>query len=276
MCYCFYSRAAVDEVLEFRQLHYLISHLSSFASPRPSRRESERFDFERLNNMDKEVQSVHLDYKQVRDDAAREAAYPAPPSSSKKTVRPFQRDVTYQMDKYKRDKHLRERLGKEKRQEQQRVIKRDDGFQKAINARQSRAPRAARNTKVISTLFHAFRQSVAFGAEIPSGDERRTATELDFTPSGKPLQVLNITDVHVKTYMHPERPFTFQLDTDEGAHYILQVLSNAEASKWIDAIGRASKQAAQRRSTYVGMKPQVAEHLSTRPATATQDPTAGE
>jgi hypothetical protein len=107
---------------------------------------------------------------------------------------------------------------------------------------------------------------------------KRTAAELDFTPTGKPALVLSVVDARISHFMNYERSYTVQLDTEDGGHYLLQMTTKAEMKKWIRTIDHVSKTAAKRRLTYIGNspKPQLADHIHDRPTTASRDPTAGE
>jgi hypothetical protein len=200
-------------------------------------------------------------------------------SSARKAVRPFQKLCAMQLEKNKRDRYLRDRVSKEKKQEQ-RSEKRDDHINRGIRNSVVPTPRQHRNKKSMSSAFFQFMRPIssAFTSEyLEPGGLRRTPAELDFTPSGKPSLVLSVVDARVAQFINNERSFTFQLDTEDGGHYLLQALSKREMTKWLDTINRVSKMAAKRRLTYLGNpKPQLADHIHNNPATASQDPTAGE
>lgn len=203
-------------------------------------------------------------------------------ASAKKVARPFQRVVAAQIEKNRRDKNLRSRLQKEKLHEQTRNEKRDDLLNKAMRPRKpgTNVPKQHRNKKSMSAFLHFMRPiSSAFGAEIPHlPGVRKTPSELDFTPSGKPSLVLSLMDAQVAQFINNERSFTFQLDTEDGGHYLLQAMNKRDMQKWIDVINRCTKMAAKRRLTYLGNspKPQLSDHIHNHPATASRDPTAGE
>lgn len=106
---------------------------------------------------------------------------------------------------------------------------------------------------------------------------KRSASELDFTPSGKPSLVLSLIDARVAQFINTERSFTFQLDTEDGGHYLLQAMNKRDMMKWIDTVNRISNMAAKRRLTYLGNspKPQLSDHIHSHSATASRDPLAG-
>ncbi|KAK7029539.1 rho GTPase-activating protein [Paramarasmius palmivorus] len=264
-------------------------HLCNFISNAPSlmsRRFVQQSDinrrgFERLNNIEREIFSVHFDLRAIKDEAHRESSSASTNGSvsAKKPMRPFQRLVTMQLEKNRRDKSLRARLQKEKLQEQNRQEKRDELINKAMRGRRNSAvaQKQHRNKKSMSALFHFIRPiSSAFGSDTPHPPVlKRTVSELDFVPSGKPTLVLSLMDSRVAQFINNDRSFIFQLDTEDGGHYLLQALNKREMNKWIETITRISNIAAKRRLTYLGSpKPQVADHIQTQPSTATRDPRA--
>ncbi|KAJ4468415.1 hypothetical protein C8J55DRAFT_437773 [Lentinula edodes] len=267
-----------------------VCNLCNFISNAPSllsrrlahQNDINRRGFERLNNIEREIFSIQFDIRGIKDEAYREgAAANAPGTPSKKISRPFQRLVAIQMDKHRRDKNLRVRLQKEKTQEQFRNEKREEQLDKAMKGGRrptSVAQKQHRNKKSMSSLFSFMRPiSSAFGVDNSHSPVlKRTASELDFTPSGKPTLVLNLTDSSVNHFINNERSFTFRLDTEDGGHYLLQALSKRDMTKWIDTLARVSKIAAKRRLTYIGNspKPQIADHIHDQPVTATRDPKA--
>ncbi|KAF7977931.1 hypothetical protein HWV62_1997 [Athelia sp. TMB] len=245
-----------------------------------SRRAVDRRDFERLNNIEKEVGQIKFDQRGIRDEAHRESMQSTATgnSSARKAVRPFQKVIQMQQEKIKRDKFLRDRISKEKRNEQ-RTEKRDDGINKIVNPRQppTTPQRQHRNKKSMSSAFFQFMRPIssAFTSDTDFSLVKKTPAELDFSPSGKPMLVLNIVDAKVSHFINNERSFTFQLDTEDGGHYLLQALSRRDMTKWLDTIGRVAKTAAQRRLTYLGSpKPQLADHLHNQSLTVSRDPRA--
>ena len=245
-----------------------------------SRFEIDRRDFERLNNIEREVNILQFDIRGIKEEAHREgtSATVGGSSSGKKAVRPFQKVVLLQQEKNKRDKHIRDRISKEKRQEQQKNEKREE--QKHIQHRPSTsvsAQRAHRNKKSMSSAFFQFMRplSSAFTSEHDPTLVKKTPAELDFILSGKPILVLNVADAKVAQFINNERSFTFQLDTEDGGHYLLQAINRREMVKWLETINRVAKTTAKRRLTYTGtVKPQVSDHIH-NPTTASRDPKAG-
>lgn len=248
------------------------------------RHDVDRRDFERLNIIEREVNLLVFDPRGIREEAHREGmqATVSGSSSGRKAVRPFQKLVIMQQEKNKRDRHLRERVSREKKQEQQRNERREESISKHIQQRTPgvSAQRQHRNKKSMSSAFFQFMRPIssAFTSEYPDPSTvKRTPAELDFTPSGKPILVLNVVDAKVAQFINNERSFTFQLDTEDGGHYLLQALNRREMMKWLDAISRVAKSAAKRRLTYLGSpKPQLADHIHNNPTTASRDPRAGE
>ncbi|KXN93326.1 Rho GTPase-activating protein 12 [Leucoagaricus sp. SymC.cos] len=81
-------------------------------------------------------------------------------------------------------------------------------------------------------------------------------------------------EAKVSQFINNERSFTFQLDTEDGGHYILQAVNKKEMNKWLDTINRVTSTAAKRRLTYLGPKPQIRDHIHEQPIVASRDPRA--
>ncbi|KAF8161574.1 hypothetical protein B0H34DRAFT_701542 [Crassisporium funariophilum] len=267
-----------------RHLCNLITKSAALPSARKNAysEESNRCGFERLNNVEKEVLMLQFDHRGIKEEAAREAANPGMNGgpSSKKAIRPFHKVVAIQMEKNRRDKNLRIRLQREKLQEQTKNDRRDDILNRAMRPRKpiSNAQKQHRNKKSMSAFLNFMRPiSSAFGAEIPqTSGLKRSASELDFASTGKPSLVLSVMDAQVAQFLNNERSYTFQLDTEDGGHYLLQAMSKRDMNKWLDTISRVTKMAAKRRLTYLGNspKPQIADHIHHHPIVPSRDPKA--
>ncbi|OBZ69986.1 hypothetical protein A0H81_10131 [Grifola frondosa] len=265
-----------------RSLHSLVSSTSGPAGVRRhrQRREADRRDIERLNGLEKELSSVHFDLRSIREEAHREAAQ-ANTSLAKIRLRPFQTLVAIQQEKNRRDKSWRDRLSKEKRQEQLRNDKREEYLNKAMNPRRQNPvlPKQHRNKKSMSSAFFQFMRPIssAFSSDsLSTSTVKRTPAELDFTPTHKPSLVLTVVNARVAQFVNNERSFTFQLDTEDGGHYLLQALNKPDMKKWTETIERVSTMAAKRRLTYLGQnpQPQLSDHLMSRPSAPSRDPRA--
>jgi hypothetical protein len=213
-------------------------------------------------------------------------------SSSKKTIRPFYKTVAAQVEKNRRDKNLRSRLQREKVLEQSRNERRDDLLNRAMKGPRTKAPgtsavppKVHRNKKSMSAFLNFMRPiSSAFGAadiispSLSGSVAKKTPAELDFTPSGKPAFVLSILDARVAQFINNERSYMFQLETEDGGHYLLQAASRREMGRWLEVIAKVTQGVAQRRLTYLGSspKPQIADHIHDRVAAPSKDPMAGE
>ena len=242
----------------------------------------DRCDFERLNRIEQEVNAQKIDLRSLREDAMRESmsgSYSTTPS--KRTYRPFQKLVNAQQEKNKRDKYIRERLLKEKRLEQQRQERKEDSLNRAMDIRGHASGAHAnkhRSKRSMSALFSLMRPiSTAFSSDSYSVSHRRSPAELDFTPANKPALVLSLVDARVVAFINNERSFTFQLDTEDGGHYLLQATSKAEMNQWMSIISSTVKSHAQRRLTYLGdpSQLQMPDHLQTRLSPQSEDPNAG-
>lgn len=231
--------------------------------------------------IEREVLLLQFDYRGIREESTREALGMATPSSMKKIAKPFQKLVTFQVEKNRRDRNLRSRLQKEKLQELSRNDKREDMLNKAMRPKKQSsavAQKQHRNKKSMSAFLSFMRPiSSAFGADlsVSGGGGKKTLEELDFPTSGKPSLVLSIMDAKVAQFINNERSFTFQLDTEDGGHYILQAASKKEMNRWLEIINQVTSMAAKRRLTYLGPKPQIQDHIHEQPIVASRDPHAG-
>ncbi|KAF8179401.1 hypothetical protein K438DRAFT_1255719 [Mycena galopus ATCC 62051] len=235
--------------------------------------------FERLNNIEKEVWLLQFDHRGIKEEAHREGTSGpgSSPAAARRAVRPFQRTIALQVEKNRRDRTLRTRILKERVQEQTKNDKRDEVLNKAMR-KQPATPQQKhqRSKKSMSAFLHFMRPiSSAFTNEtVHAPAVKRTAEELDFVPAGKPSLVVSLVEARVAQFINNDRSFTFQLDTEDGGHYLLQALNKQEMRKWLDTIHRVTQTAAKRRLTYLGNpKPQLADHLHD-PVAASRDPLA--
>ncbi|KAJ7511353.1 rho GTPase activating protein 22 [Mycena galericulata] len=236
--------------------------------------------FERLNNIEKEVWQLQFDHRGIKDEAQREGAVGpgSSPAAARRAVRPFQKTIAAQVEKNRRDRTIRSRLHKERVQEQTKNEKREDLLNKAMR-KQPATPQQKhqRGKKSMSAFLHFMRPiSSAFGNETvhPPG-VKRTAEELDFVPTGKPALVVSLVEARVAHFINNDRSFVFQLDTEDGGHYVLQAVNKREMTRWIETIHRITQTAAKRRLTYLGNpKPQLADHLHDGPVAGSRDPLA--
>jgi hypothetical protein len=247
-----------------------------------SRNRTNDLDMEKLQLVEKDVSGFDFDIRTIRQDAAREGAQ-TPGSSNRKRIRPFARLVFAQEEKHKRDRALRDRLFKEKRAEQYRTDKREDQLNRAMQPRTRPMPAARkdhRTKKSVSSAF-SFMQfmrpiSSAFSSDSMTGSAPKTIEELDFAPSGKPTLVMTVADAQTIKFINNERSFTFQVDTEDGGHYLFQAPNAKEMAKWLSSIGHISHEAAQRRLTWIG-EASKAQYLADGGDTAgATEPTAGE
>ncbi|KAG6382111.1 hypothetical protein JVT61DRAFT_754 [Boletus reticuloceps] len=226
-----------------------------------SREDVDRRDFERLNNIEKEMSVLHFDLRGIKEEAQREALQAQTAGSAK------------------RDKNLYDRLSKDKKQEQLRMERRDEYLNKAMRPRKpmTQAQKQHRVKKSYSSAFFQLMRPIS-SAFTDHTLMKKSPAELDFTPSGKPSLVLSIVGAKVAQFINNERSYMFQLDTEEGEQYLLQAFSRHEMTKWIETITNVSKVAAKRRLTYLGNspKPQLSDHIIDpvgAPSTS-RDPTA--
>jgi len=292
------DKVLMESHFDSRHLFNLIN--KAWALP-PTRKnvpsdEANRRGFERLNAIEKEVYHLQFDHRGIKEEATREAAQGGASGPSKKIVRPFYKTVAAQMEKNRRDKTLRSRLQREKMAEQSRNERRDDILNRAMKGNKGKQghqhqnslgagtspAKAHRNKKSMSAFLNFMRPiSSAFGADLTSSVAppmvKKSAAELDFVPSGKPALVLSILDARVAQFINNERSYMFQLETEDGGHYLLQSVNKKEMNKWLEIISKVTQGVAQRRLTYLGSspKPQIADHIHDSANIPSRDPMAG-
>ncbi|KAF9231969.1 hypothetical protein BU15DRAFT_90776 [Melanogaster broomeanus] len=210
-----------------RHLCDLILNTPTLVSGRSrSMEDVDRKDFERLNNIEKEMSVLHFDHRGIKDEAQREAlqAQISRFRIGEEDCPAFQRLVMLQHEKNKRDKYLHDRLSKDKKLEQQRIERRDEYLNKLM--------------RPISSAFTDNTHTLT---------GKRSPAELDFSPSGKPSLVISVVDAKVAQFINNER----------------SQVSRQEMAKWIDTINKVSSIAAKRRLTYLGNspKPQLSDHI---------------
>ncbi|OCH89401.1 hypothetical protein OBBRIDRAFT_732687 [Obba rivulosa] len=265
-----------------RSIHTLVvGNSGSAIRTNQFRHDLDRHDLERLDTIEKTLSKVHFDLRAIREEAYREVAASVPSSPvPRRGFRPFQALVSAQQEKNKRDRTMRERLSREKRQEQQRHERREDYLNKAMNMRRppSAAQKQHRNKKSVSSAFFQLMRPIssAFSSDsLSSPGVKRSAAELDFTPSQKPSLVLSVVNARVAEFVNNERSFTLQLDTEDGGHYLLQAPGRPDLKKWMETIERVSKTTAKRRLTYLGQTANLQGSMDPlQPSASSQDPRA--
>ncbi len=225
--------------------------------------EVERQDLERLSTMTREAHSISHDFRVVRETALREIAHVSL-NQGKRLVKPFQYLVYQQQEKLKRDKYIRDRLLKEKKTEQLRSDKRVSVLNRAMQPAQktgSAVDKHLRQKRSVSGMYSLFRPlSVAFGGSMDKANSwegpPRTAEELDFsTHSTKPAITLNLVGAGVRNFINDSRPYTLQIDTEDGGHFLLQALASADRDMWLNSMKKVADLSALKRLTYMGNNP---------------------
>ncbi|KDQ11994.1 hypothetical protein BOTBODRAFT_176768 [Botryobasidium botryosum FD-172 SS1] len=258
-------------LLNFDKRRYLANLVANVPGLAPGRRppsEADRIDIDRMSNMLREFTQSSFDLRALRDEASRETYAIPSPHGSKRIQRPFQALVSAQLEKLKRDKLTYDRLNREKRLEQMRSDKRESDLNKAMQPKKSSgAHKHDRSKRSMSAFFRVVRPlSTAFSSSDKLNTyplHQRTASELDFKPGSKPSHVLNLADARISSYANHQRSFTFQVQTEDGANYLLQTISHAELTSWMKSVIQVAQASAKKRLTYLGNKPQFAdlEHL---------------
>ncbi len=224
-----------------------------------------------LSAMHEMVAHHQCDLRNVLSEAIREngAGWA---QTQRRAPRPFQKLVLAQQERLKRDKHMRDRTAKECRAEMHRTRERVQMIEK-IQPRKAAVQfdiKQQRNKRTMSSAFLRVMRplSTAFASSdnFHTPGHRPTAFELDFAPAGNPAMVISVVDAKVALYMNLERPYTFQLDTDDGGQYLLQATTKAELNQWLTMISKVAHSSASKRLTFISnLKPEPSEHLGPRP-----------
>ncbi|KIY65166.1 hypothetical protein CYLTODRAFT_424593 [Cylindrobasidium torrendii FP15055 ss-10] len=204
--------------------------------------EATRIGFERLNNAESEVLSVHFDHRALREEAVREAG-------KTRVNKPFWANVKMQNEKLYRDRGNGAKAQNQHLKELARNEKRGEVLSKAMRG-------GHRNKKSMSSAILHFMRPIS--SAFVSDSYASMSPLSEWNPNGKPAIVISLTtDAKVRPVVNAPRSWMFEIVMEDGGHYVLQAVSRAEMQKWLDVIGRVTSLAAQRRLTYIASKPDV-------------------
>jgi hypothetical protein len=194
----------------------------------------------------------------IKEEAFRENTHANPGSGPRKYPRIFSKIVLLQQEKNKRDRHIRERLLREKRMEQLKREKQNVPYDKVMDASKKikQGKRTSLNPfmRVVRPLSTAF----PFGGVPPTGHEgaeskKWTLEELDFTPTSKPSLSIDLASARVEERKNSVRPFIFTLETEDGVKYYFQATTQREMARWVTQLAITGKNTSEKRRTYVGV-----------------------
>lgn len=221
---------------------------------RPSSHPTSNCDLQitRMSNMLSDVRCHEVTLQAAKDEAQREGLHASPLYGARRHSRPFQTLVAAQMEKNRKDRLYNDRLSKERKQEQQKVERRQQGINRAMNPTKQyglngKHQRGKKSMSSISLFFRAVRPLSTAWASDRNFSRQRTASELDFPATGKPSLVLSLNDAQAISLEEEDRPFMFQILTEDGGRWLLQASTVAELDSWLQAISVASR----KRSTYI-------------------------
>lgn len=228
-------------------LRYLSLLVDTFAKETVRPRADFEADLTRMKEMALEAKGSMVMFVAAKEEAQREALLSTPAHTIPLPSRPFQQLVGAQREKNRRDRHYRERLQRERKIEQQRTERREKDLDRAMNMKQSNLSKHQKGKRSMTSLLRTIRpSSIAWGSDRTLA-RTRTASELDFRPDGKPSLVLSLNDATTKLLKSIDRPYVFQLTTEDGATWHLQTMTAQELEKWMQQISSASR----KRSTYI-------------------------
>jgi len=223
----------------------------------------------RLNSLLSDTRRHEVTFQAAKEEAQREGSYPLPSYGPRRHTRPFQTLVAAQMEKNRKDRLYGDRLGKERKHEQQRVERRQQDTYRGVNPPKQfgfngRHQRGKKSMSSVSLFFRAVRPLSTAWASDRNFSRHRTASELDFPANGKPSLVLSLNDAQATFVESEDRPFMFQILTEDGGRWLLQATTSAELDAWLQAIAVASR----KRSTYNAhaLKPAPSEPVTLLPS----------
>lgn len=258
---------ALGPVINFekrRQLHTFILNMPTLAMTRPSKLRSQlnSMDMSRLSRMHEWAVEILFESngnvgisQKIKDEASRENAWAPSGATSRKYPRPFSKVVLLQQEKNKRDRHIRERLLREKRMEQHKKEKQGVPYDKAMEVakKTKQGKRTSLNPfmRVVRPLSTAF--PFGGGPITESMDAKKwTLEELSAMPTTKPAFTIDLAGARVEESTKSPRPFVFYMDTEDGARYWFQATTKKEMQNWMAQLSKTGKNTAAKRRTYVG------------------------
>ena len=222
-------------------------------SPRP---DPDRDETERLLSMERETTTA-FDLRSLRDFAVREqhALCETSPHHRHlpKGFRPFNSLVSAQLEKQRRDKIARERLGKvDRRSTPSGTIKEKEDVGSGRLSVGTTTQTKKKGTRSFLRGFRPLSMGHSHHHELShtnSFDSTKSIDDLDFVPVGKASIVVSIVDSQVSELPNPPRSFVFQLASDEGARYIIQAPSAVAMDAWVTSLKQASRSYSEKRRT---------------------------
>lgn len=149
-----------------------------------------------------------------------------------RSIKPFSKLVSLQVEKMKRDKQAKEFLAKGIKLEQQSRAQREKDGAK-MNSEKTRSRRMTaifRSVRPISTLPGADPSTIS-SPTVPSPEAMKNLN--DWNPATKPYLVLALSGVEVHPVDNSQRSFVFELSTEDGQRSLFQAKSQEEMQKWI-------------------------------------------
>jgi hypothetical protein len=194
--------------------------------------------------------------QKVKEEAYQENMQGLQHAQARKYPKPFSKIIVAQQEKNKRDRHIRERLQREKRMEQYKKEKQSVPYDKAMDVakKSKQGKRASMNPfmRVVRPLSTAF----PFGGPslAPEVTEPRkfTLEELNFMPNTKPAISIDLAGARIEERQTAVRPFIFTLEAEDGVKYYFQATTKKELAQWISQLSKTSKRTSEKRRTYIG------------------------
>lgn len=263
--------------------------MPTLATSRPSKQRSQlnNVDLVRLHNMYEWAAKILSDSNGnigvsqiIKEEAFRENTHAPQGSAPRKYPKPFSKVVLLQQEKNKRDRHIRDRLLREKRMEQLKREKQNVPYDKAMDAsKKSKQGKRTSLNPFMRVVVRPLSTAFPFGGVPPphsDGAEAKkwTLEELDFMPTSKPSLSIDLAGARIEERKNNARPFIFTLETEDGVKYYFQATTQRELTKWLTQLTKTSKSTSEKRRTYVGV-PAGYNDFYGAPKNLGRHPTAG-
>ncbi|KAF8311573.1 hypothetical protein DL93DRAFT_1393528 [Clavulina sp. PMI_390] len=238
-------------LVNFDKRRYIVQLAETFGHQTAFMNSTYENDVARMNNLLTDAGHFNRLGKAAREAAeVEDNLFSKRGPSGRRPPYPFKPLAAAEVEKLRRDYSFREKLDREREIEHQKASQREQNLDRAMQLQRAPTTKHQRGKRSVAggvTLF--LRSAVVRPASAAWGSARpptklRSAAELDFEPSGKPSDKLSLHSARVTPYASDERPYLFQLTTEDGGHWLFQASSLFEQTAWMKAIEAAAQKGA--------------------------------
>ncbi|CAI2172046.1 18714_t:CDS:2 [Funneliformis geosporum] len=173
-----------------------------------------------------------------------------------KFPKPFNKLISEQQDKIRRDQKERDRLAKDIRDTQNKLQKKQNELEK-----RSRTQQRPRNKSRVETFIKQVARpiSIALANTWHSGNSAniRNLPEKSHHSSSKVALVINLINSEASPDYGITLDFVFRIVTEEGGQYLFQAIDNDIMNDWIRVINEAAIEGAEKRKTILNKEPNI-------------------